>query len=436
MQEVDLIVIGGGPGGYELAAEAAAAGRKTVLIERDTVGGTCLNRGCIPTKCLCASAKRFSDIASADEMGIAGASAALDFGAVKARMRRIVGELVGDVENALRDVTVVKAEARILPDRCVQAGDEVYTAPMVVIATGSAPANLPIEGASLAMDSTALLKCDELPESMVVIGGGVIGLEFASVFNAFGTKVTVLEYAPSLLPGTLPKQSQRLQSMLKRKGITLVTDACVTAIEPGFTVRYTHKGKEKTLEAACVLSAVGRRPVLPPGTEEAGIALTPKGFIATGDDMQTSIPGIYAIGDVNGRWLLAHAASAQARLLMGHKVRLDLIPAVVFTDPECAWVALPHSADDPDIQTVEVPYGSNGMALASGEEQGMAALKYSVSTGRIIGCYCLGAHADSLVAEATAAIYAGLTIDDMANGMVHAHPTLSELLAGCARRAL
>lgn len=433
MQQVDVLIIGGGPGGYETAALAASRGLHVVLFEKSHPGGTCLNRGCIPTKCLCATAERLLEIRQSGKFGIICNDATIDFKAVKARMQEVVRQLRDDVGLALSDVTVVHAEAKLLSDGTVEVDGETYKANKVLIATGSAPARLDIPGASQTLTSDDVLRMDAIPESIVVIGGGVIGVEFASCFAAFGSDVTILEYAPEILPGFDADIAKRLRSQLSRRGINIITKAQATAIEnDGTVVKYIHKDKEKQIAADVVVMAVGRRPVLPEGIDGAGIELTRRGFINTDANFATSKPGVYAIGDVNGRCMLAHAASAQGRAVLGiPSVRLDLIPSVVFTSPQCAYVGI-GDVDDSLYKAVKVPYGANGMALASGYTDGFVKLIAERSSGRIVGCHVIGAHAADIVAEATVAIANRMTVSDLSESIVHAHPTISELLARAA----
>ncbi len=338
MRKADLIVIGSGPGGYEIAAEAADKGLDVIIFEKDRLGGTCLNRGCIPTKCLCASAERLRAVQTAAEFGIEAGSVKADYAAVHRRAGDIVERLRDDVEACLGKATIVRAEARLLPDRIVEAEGETYTAPRIIIATGSKPArNLPIPGIELACSSDEMLQADAVPKSTVIIGGGVIGLEFASILNAFGSEVTVVEMCPEILPGFDRDIAKRLRTLLGRRGVKFAVNARVTAIEEGYTVRYSAKNKDFAVNCDCVLAATGRAPVELPGARECGIEHSSKGFICVNDNFETSVEGIYAVGDANGLCMLAHAATAQARKAMGEDIDLQNIPAVVFTEPECAY---------------------------------------------------------------------------------------------------
>ncbi len=433
MISADLIIIGGGPGGYETAIEAAAAGLDVILFERGEVGGTCLNRGCIPTKALCRSAEVLDTVKDAATYGVDVTGFTPDYSRAHKRMEEVVTMLRDGVAASLAKVNVINAEATLNADRRVEAAGETYEAPRIIIATGSKPAALPIPGADLAMTSDDLLKLDTLPAGICIIGGGVIGMEFASILNSFGVAVTVVEYCKEILPPFDTDIAKRLRSQLSRKGIKFILGAAVTSIAPGMTVTYNGKKGEATIEAEAVLMATGRRPVFPDGLEEAGVDFTPKGII-TADDMSTTAPGIYAIGDVNGRCMLAHAATAQGRVVLGEKIDLDVIPSAVFTHPEVAMVGLTQAQAIDRYDAVEVKsimYGTSGKAVAMGEPMGL--VKMLIVKDKVVGCSILGAHASDLIQEAALAMAAGLSVDAIAD-TVHAHPTLCELMMNVARQ--
>lgn len=436
MKASDLIIIGGGPGGYEIAATAARKGVKVTLIERDTLGGTCLNRGCIPTKCLCASASLLLSMRNAAAFGIEVEGVRPDYSRAAARMEEVVRQLRQGIDTLLCGVEVVHGEARLAADRIVTVGGEKYTAPKILIATGSRPASLPIEGAELAMSSDDFLRLNSLPKSICVIGGGVIGMEFASILAAFGTEVTVVEYCKEILPPFDKDVAKRLRMSLSRRGVKTIVGAAVKAIHPGMEVVYSGKKGDDTISCDAVLMAVGRRPVVPDGCAEAGVNISPRGFIVVDDEMRTSAEGIYAAGDVNGRCMLAHAAAAQARVALGEDVDLSLIPAAVFTLPECAMVGLTEDqcrAQGVEYATAKSMFAANGKALAMGDGEGFVKVVYHPISRKLIGCHIIGPHAADIVAEATAFISCEATVDDIATRVVHGHPTLSEALsAACA----
>lgn len=427
----DILILGAGPGGYEIAAREASAGKKVILFEKDLPGGTCLNRGCIPTKSLLASAAVYRTVRDAGRFGINVASYGADYAAVQGRSEDVAASLRSDVESLLSRVETVHSEARILPDRTIEAGDKVYTAPVILIATGSRPARLNIPGAELTIDSDAFLKLKELPARAVVIGGGVIGLEFATVMASFGTEVTVIEYCKEILPNFDREISKRLKSYMSRRGINFVTGAAVESVVQGLKVNYTGRKGSESIDTDLVLMAVGRAPVVPQGCAEAGIELDARGFVKVNPEtMQTSAEGIYAAGDVNGICLLAHAAAAQAEVALGGEVNLDIMPSVVFTEPECATVGLTEEQckeSGTEYTVYKSLYVSNGKALTSGEDEGLLKMICGKDSGKILGCHIIGAHAGNLISEAAAAMLAGMDVKTLGNKLIHAHPTLTEL---------
>lgn len=433
MTKADIVIIGSGPGGYETAAEAAAKGADVVLIERGELGGTCLNRGCIPTKALCRNAEVARLVKNASVFGINAADVTLDYARAVSRKNDIVTGLREGIAAELSKVRVVKADAAFTSAHTVKAGNEEFTADKIIIATGSRPASLPVPGAELAVNSDFILEMTELPDSLIIIGGGVIGMEFAEIFSAFGVRVTVLEYCPEILPTFDEEIAKRLRTSLKRKGIEIVTSAQVTAITAG-GVECSVKGKPKSYNASLVLTAVGRTPAIPSGAIEAGITFTERGAIATDENMQTSIPGVFAIGDVNGRCMLAHAATAQGKVVLGEKVDLTVVPAAVFTNPECAMAGYTEKqcADlGLTFRTGKATFRSNGKAIAMDEPEGLVKIIVG-DNGRLLGCHICGAHAADLVQEAAVIMSAGLGADTLA-GVIHGHPTLGETVVSAFR---
>ena len=436
MTTADLIVIGAGPGGYDVAAARARAGERVILIDYAFPGGTCLNRGCIPTKCLAASSEAAIQARNAAALGVSVGEVMIDYTAVVHRMESVVEGLRDGVRALIAPCTFVYGQARILPDGTVGVGDQVFTAPKVLIATGSAPAALNIPGAGLTINSDGVLQLEELPRSMAIIGAGVIGMEFASIMNGFGVEVTVIEYLKEVLPPFDKEISKRLRTMLTRRGVKFVLDAAVTAVTADNarvrTVSYDGKKGPETLQADTVVMAVGRRPVVPEGLAEAGIETDRRGYIVTDARMRTTRPGFYAVGDCNGRLQLAHAATAQARVALGEDVNLDAIPAAVFTCPEAAMVGLTTEqaqAQGVNFRTAKALYSANGKAQASGQADGLVKVLYAPDTRRLLGCHIVGAHASDLIAEAALAVSLGLSLDALTTITVHSHPSLSELIA-------
>lgn len=429
----DILIIGAGPGGYETAAEAAASGKKVTLIERSELGGTCLNRGCIPTKCLCRSAEVLRTLAAASEFGVETSGFHADYGKAAARMRGIVGGLQEGVAAALRNVDVVRAEARFTAPGQVAADGETYTADRIIIATGSAPARLPIEGAELAVSSDEVLALDELPASAVIIGGGVIGMELACIMSAFGTRVEVIEYCKEILPPFDRDIAKRLRTQLTRDpNLKITVGAEVKSVARDasagqLSVAYQDKRGLQNTSAEMVVMAVGRRPVVPEGCDLAGIETGRKGIV-TDDSMLTTAPGVYAIGDCNGRCMLAHAASAQGMVALGRDMDLSVVPSAVFSCPEAAMVGLTEEqCKERGLQfsTGKALFGANGKAVAMGEATGLVKVIAETATGKILGVHILGPHAADLIQEPATAMAAGLGAADIRRA-IHAHPTLGE----------
>ena len=434
----DVLIIGAGPGGYETAAAAASSGLSVRIIERDELGGTCLNRGCIPTKCLCRSAEVVSVVSDACSYGVEVQGYTLDYGRAVSRMRSTVATLREGVAAALSGVDVIKAEASFVAPGMVAAGDKVYTAGKIIIATGSRPAIPRIEGAEYTVTSDDVLSAQSLPGNAVIIGGGVIGMELACIMAAFGTKVSVLEYCKEILPAFDKDISKRLRSIIGQKaGIDIVTGAKVASVsrspEGSFNVTFDTKRGSEALTTDMVVMATGRRPVIPEGCAEAGIEVGPAGIV-TGDNMETTASGVYAIGDCNGRCMLAHAASAQGRIVLGLDVVPDVIPAAVFTSPEAAMVGLTEAQCKDaglDYAVGKSMFGANGKAVAMGEPVGMVKMICRRDTGLLLGVHILGPHASDLIQEAATVMASGLGVDAIARA-IHAHPTLGEAVVMAA----
>ena len=447
----DLIIIGSGPGGYQAAVRAARAGLHVATIERSHPGGTCLNEGCIPTKALCRSAEVAQTLRQAEAFGIRGGAQDIrvDLPQIIGRKEQIVESLRGAIDALLATpgITRYSGTASFVDAHTLRLDDAAgtrLTAPNIIIATGSHSKSLPIPGAALpgVVDAGEMLSATVLPQRLCIIGGGVIGLEFASIFHQFGSHVTVVEYAPEVLPRFDKDIAKRLRTALKRSGIEFHLSAAVTGIEAGpegeagpLQVRFTQKGKEASVEADRVLMAVGRSPRLGDlSLEAAGIAATPRG-ITVDADMQTSVPGVYAVGDCNGLCQLAHAATYQSFRALHHilgradTIDFTIMPAAVFTLPELATVGLTEEECRErglSVEVVKVPYRSNGKALAEGCGEGILKQIYEAETGRLLGCHILGAHAADLIHQAAMQM-ATQTPRSAAADMILAHPTLSEL---------
>ena len=423
-----MLIIGAGPGGYETAVEAAKRGMEVTLISEGPLGGTCLNEGCIPTKTFCHYAELI-------EQNIkAGLDCRPSFAAAVERKQAVVEQLRGGIDMLLKGVDVVQGRAQFKDTRTVVCNGQEYTADKIIIATGSVSASLPIPGAESCITSKEILELKEVPASLCVIGGGVIGLEFASIFRSFGSEVTVLESCPNILPRFDTDLAKRLKQSLSRRGINIETQAQVTRID-GNAVTYIKKDRECNVEASMVLMAVGRRPNTDGlNLEAAGVDYTRKG-ITVNDRFETSVPGIYAVGDVTGGIMLAHAATYQGlhalNAICGEidSIRFDLIPAAVFTMPEVAAVGLTEDQckeQNLEFRCLKSFYRANGKAVSMDETDGYCKVIVDLD-GKILGAHILGAHASDLIHEITTAINMGATLQQL-QSVIHAHPSLGEVL--------
>lgn len=445
----DLIIIGSGPGGYRAAHHAALHGLSVVIIEKAEAGGTCLNRGCIPTKTLCRNAEIVDTLRHANTFGLMGEGYSLDFGRVMERKQEIVGQLRSGVETLMQTpgITLVRGTASFADAHTVAVGNEQYTAENIIIATGSDSKCPPIEGTTLpgVVTSTELLDIDHLPKRLCIIGAGVIGMEFASVFSSFGSNVTVIEFLKECLPVLDSDIAKRLRQTIGKRGVEFYMQSAVKSITQTdtedrtkqLTVSFEKKGKPVSIDADMVLIATGRKPCTEGlALEQAGIEHSPKGIVVD-DDFQTNVSGVYAIGDVNGRCLLAHAATFQGLHVVNRilkrpdDIRFDVMPSAIFTNPEAASVGLSEDqlkAEQRPYECRKGFYRSNGKALAMNETDGMIKLLVDITNDqRIVGCHAFGAHSADMVQEIAALMNNGTTLQQLSN-IIHIHPTMSEIL--------
>ena len=418
MSEVDLIIIGAGPGGYRAAEYAAKQGLKVVIFEGAEVGGTCLNVGCIPTKTYVHSAT---------------------FAEARERMAQVVPQLRAGVESILShpNITLVREKAQFVDSHTVTSltfsPSHPLTSNNIIIATGSETKWLPIKGTDdpRVVDSTGLLNLETLPKRLAIIGAGVIGMEFASVFSRFGSEVTVIEYLKECLPALDSDIAKRLRKTLEKRGITFKMKTAVEDIAD--------------IDADVILMATGRNPRVQSDFANAGIEFDERKGVQTDENFETTVKGVYAIGDVNGRQMLAHAAEMQAIRAVNHiigkhdGIDFSIMPAAIFTEPEAACVG--PTEDQLKEQGIAYEcrksfWRANGKALAMGETEGMLKLFITPPTGGdrgglILGCHAYGAHSADIVQEVSVLMCRHTTIAELAD-MVHIHPTLSEILKTAA----
>lgn len=445
-----IIIIGAGPGGYETALLAAQRGLEVTLVERDKAGGTCLNAGCIPTKSLCRSAEILENVRNAAGCGISVPQYGFDFKSVMERKDAVVSTLEAGVMTLLGHpgIDYVRGRASFKDSHTVsvQSADgrvSEYTGDIIIIATGSVPASPDIPGADLpgVVFSSGLLESDVVPERLCIIGAGVIGLEFASIFSSFGSKVTIVEYCREILPRFDQDIAKRLRQSLSKRGIDFRMGAQVSRIASSgghqsgaLSVVFSRKGIEEQVEADTVLMAVGRRPSLHTlNLDDIGVGYTSKG-ISVNAFMQTSVPHVYAIGDITGGVMLAHAAVMQGVKALDHimgledRTDLSVMPAAVFTMPEAASVGLTEEeckAAGIDVTCRKAFFRANGKAMCMGETDGMCKL-LTDSAGRIVGCHIYGPHSSDLIHEIAAFMTMKASVDDIRR-MVHVHPSLNEI---------
>jgi len=444
-QKADLIVIGGGPGGYVSALRAAQLGARVLLVEKRELGGTCLNWGCIPTKVFSRTAALLRQLQKAGSMGIQAKEITLDFTAVQQRKQRVVKTLKTGVSHLLssRGVDVIRGEASLEKPGQVRvspgSGEDIYLeAPKIIVATGSRPLELPgmpFDGEQV-LHSTHALELSRIPESLLVVGGGVIGMEFASIFAGFGSRVTLVEMLPEVLPFMDRDVSSALKKELSKRGITIYTSTEVTRLEKGRErVRaYLEKSEGPVqVEVEKVLVAAGRTPNAEIGRP---LGLEKAGALVVNGKMETGAEGIFAVGDVTGGYQLAHVAYSEGRVAaenaLGarHKMNYRVVPQGIFTAPEVAGVGLTeHEAAEKHgpLQIGVFPFAASGKATAEGERIGFTKIIAAKEQGKILGVFIIGPAATELIHEAALALNLEATLDDVA-ATIHAHPTLSESL--------
>lgn len=461
VERFDAVVIGAGPGGYPTAIRLGQLKVKTAIVEREYMGGVCLNVGCIPSKAVIHAAKTFEKIGHADTLGISVGKPTLDMTKLQAWKGGVVGKLTSGVRTLLKGngVEIFDGTARLEksgPDghRVVvtsSKGTQTLIAKHVVLATGSRPFEIPgfKTDQKRILDSTGALALDHVPARMVVIGGGYIGLELGMVYAKFGSKVTVVEALPSILASMDKDCTQVVARKLKKMGVEVMTGAKAKGWEDKgdravLTVELDG-GQTATIDTDVILVSVGRRPNSENlGLDVAGVALDKRGYVLADDQLRTNVPGIHAIGDLIGGMMLAHKATKEgevvAEIIAGHKAAMDVrtIPAVVFTDPEIASAGLTDEEARAKGHTVKVgkfPFAALGRALSVNDTEGFAKVVIDARTEEILGVHIVGNGASDLISEAALAIEMGAVAQDL-NLTIHPHPTLAEAVREAAAAAL
>lgn len=442
---IDLLIIGGGPAGYVAAERAGHAGLKVVLFEKSAIGGVCLNEGCIPTKTLLYSAKTYENALHGEKYGVFGDNITFDYGKMVSRKKKVVRKLVLGVESSLKSnkVEVVKGEAYIKSRSSegieVICNDEKYIGKNLLICTGSESSIPPIPGlkeaGDLVVTNREILELTERPESLVVIGGGVIGMEFASLYNSLGTKVTVVEMLPEIIGGMDPELSAMLRQIYTKKGIKFNLNSKVTKVD-GNKVIFEKDGDTHTVEGDKILLSVGRRPITKGfGLENIGVELFRNG-IKVDEKMRTNVPGVFAAGDVTGFSLLAHTASREGEVVVNNLtgrsdiMRYNAIPGVVYTNPEVSGVGeTEESAKAKGIayKVVKLPMAYAGRFVAENEGgNGLCKVIVGEKYGEVIGVHILGNPSSEIIFGACMAIEQEMTLKEMQE-VVFPHPTVSEI---------
>ncbi len=441
---IDLVIIGGGPGGYVAAIRASQLGLKVVLIEAEALGGTCLNKGCIPTKAYFQNAKALHTMQNSQEFSISLDNLQFDMAGAKRRKDKIVANLTTGVKRLLHSnkVKVVSGLAELIGEKTVKVNGEKIQAKNIIIASGSKPALLPIEGieSDKVLTSDEILDITTVPDKLLIIGGGVVGLEFANIFNVFGSKVTVIESMPLVLNYLDNEISKRMAVFLRRQGIELHTSTLVNKISAkGDSLLVKATGKKGIIEAETdlLLVASGRRAQTANlNLEKLGIE-TENGYIKVDENFATNLAGIYAIGDVIGEPMLAHVASEEGRAVVEHiagynepNINYTTVPSCIFTLPEIAVVGLSEEEAKTkgiDYRVGKFPFTANGKAMTMGETEGLIKV-LADDNGVIIGVHIIGPHASDLILEGLVAVSNRLNIRQV-KGTMHPHPTLGEAIA-------
>lgn len=448
MEKFDVIVVGAGPGGYVAAIKAAKEGLKTAIVENRKVGGTCLNRGCIPAKAMIHASSLYREMKEAERFGVSAESVTFDYEKIVSYKEETTEKLVQGIEQLLKGngVTILSGKGTLEADRVVcvkgEEGEERYTAENIILAAGSKPLVLPIPGLDLpgVLTSDELFKLREMPKSLVIIGGGVISVEFASVYANLGCKVTIVEAMPRLIPNMDKEIAQNLKMILKKRGVDIHTSAAVQRVEEEdgqYTCVFLEKEKEVRVSAQYVLCAVGRCPNTDGLLGEGVEALMERGRFVVDENFKTGIDGVYAIGDLVKGMQLAHLASAQgayvAEKLAGKEPTnaLEYVPGCVYTDPEIASVGM--TEDEAKERGIEVKTGkfimsANGKSLITKEERGFIKVIVDKETDVILGAQMMCARATDMIGEFVTAVANGLTAAQLLKGM-RAHPTYNEGVA-------
>jgi len=452
MKNYDIIVLGGGPGGYVAAIKGAQLGAKVLLIEAHKIGGVCLNYGCIPTKTLLRTANLYTDMTNASEFGIDIEnieSVSINWKNLMKRKDKVVKQLTGGVKQLVKHngIDYIEGFGTVIDKNTIEVDGTRYKGKNLILATGSTTRvpDIPglresfLEGHSV--DSTGAIALSKRPESLTILGGGVIAVEFATLYNGLGTQVTLLQRSDKVLKFLDKDVQETMQKHLIKEGVKIITGVDIQSIDEN-RVHYEVDGEKTVIESDHVLVSLGRQPNLK-GLSNLDLKLSPKG-VEVDEHMETSVKGVYAIGDLNGKYMLAHVASAEgivaAETIMGDKntINYNRVPSCIYSFPEVGVVG--YTEDEAaqagyDVDTSTFPLSANGKALAHGDKTGFVKIVFDKTYGEVLGVHIVAAHATDMIAEATASLELEATVHDLAK-TVHPHPTLSEVVMEAAHGAV
>lgn len=449
--DYDIAVIGGGPGGYVAAIRAAQLGSKVLLIEKEQLGGVCLQRGCIPTKTLLKSAEKWRELLHCSDFGLHAENISFDYSAIRERMHQVVQQLQKGIYQLVKSqgIDFKTGTAALRENNQIRinnpSSEEQYSARCIILATGSLPMKLPVPGGELPgiINSDGLLTLSAIPKTLVIVGAGAVGIEFAAIMQTLGCQVTIVECMPNILPSADHEIVKRIGLLLRKQGIKILTNTRVIGIkeeQEGLLIQVADNKGEQEIKAEKLLAAIGREPAVSGlGLDSVGIKYDTKGIYVNAK-METNIPGIYAIGDVTGRHMLAHIASAEGTVaaenaLCNNSVMdYSAVPACVFTTPELAMVGLTEqeaAVQVADVKVSKFNFAANGKSISMGETDGLVKIIADASNGQVLGMHILGPHASDLIMEGTLAIRNKLAAKDIAQ-TIHPHPSLSETVMECA----
>ena len=445
MKQYEIAVIGGGPGGYVAAIQAAKAGKKTVLVENRDLGGTCLNRGCIPTKALLHTSELYGEMGSMKKMGIIVKEYDFQYKKMAKHKDKVVKTLRSGVENLVagNGADIIRGTAVMTGPHTFMAGEEEIEADKIILATGSEPASIPIPGADAetVMNSDGILAMDTCPSSLVIIGGGVIGIEFATLFSNLGSEVTIIEMMPNILHGNDEDICRSMREILEDKGIKIHTGARLLEIKDGKECIFEKDGETGSVSAEVVVMAAGRKPVTGELNLQAAGIETERGFVRVDDELRTNVDHIFAIGDITGKQQLAHVATAQGMVAAKNaaedaNIQMDYsaVPGCIYSKPEIACVGFTKEKAEEAGYQVKVGrfnISGNGRSLAMGCRDGFIKLVVDSETEKVLGCHIMAPNATEMIGEATVAIRQGLTATEIGE-TIHPHPTVSEIIMEAA----